>query len=141
MPLTTSLFIYGTLISQEVYQLVTGRDRTGIEAVVHGYSVRRLPGAVYPVMIESPGESAVGLILPNLTQNELNRLDAYEDSFYERLIVTAQITNGQKTDAWAYILPQNHNIKPSQEIWTYDEFAANHLKDFLLRLESFGWDE
>lgn len=140
MPLTTSLFIYGTLISQEVYQLVTGRDRTGTEAVVHGYSVRRLPGAVYPVMIESPGESAVGLILPNLTQDEFRRLDAYEDSFYLRLIVTAQLANGQTTKAWAYILPLNHKIKPSPEIWTYDEFAASHLNAFLGRLQEFGWD-
>ena len=80
----TDLFLYGSLRHVPLLEIVMGRaaDRLDI-------SPDRLPDHIalsvvegpFPCIVPAPGQSAEGLLLRGLGQNDLDRLNFYEGSF------------------------------------------------------------
>ncbi|HEV7733364.1 MAG TPA: gamma-glutamylcyclotransferase family protein [Candidatus Binatia bacterium] len=84
------LFVYGTLVDRSVQHRVTGRAFPARPARLTGW-VRRT--AVYPYVVPSPGDGVDGVLLDDVDDASLARLDAYEDAgrLYERRQVTVMV--------------------------------------------------
>ena len=98
----TNIFLYGTLCDLELLHICLGRSLDKIDkqpARLDNHSVFWVKGRNFPVIKFVEGASAKGLILFDLSNDELNRLDFYEASFnYELRKVSIHIENKQLSD-------------------------------------------
>lgn len=131
------LFVYGTLMSPEVFRLITGRSLKGSAATANGFSVRKLSDKVYPVLVSDDGSLAHGTLYTELNAEDLKRLDAYEDDFYLREQIRVIDENGEEHLAWAYLLPQDCGVEASTQEWHFHEFERFHLEEFLRQLRGY----
>ena len=82
-----TLFFYGTLRAAEIRSAVLGYDlATGhlTNAVLKNYQVRRVKGALYPLLVPAAGEKATGLLATSLDRLAIQMLDQFEGHHYNR---------------------------------------------------------
>ena len=98
----TNIFLYGTLCDLEILHICLGRSLDKIDkqpARLDNHSVFWVKGRNFPVIKFVEGESAQGLVLFDLSNDDLNRLDFYEGSFnYELRKASIYIKNKQLSD-------------------------------------------
>ncbi len=101
------LFVYGSLRDPEVRTMLLGPHPglTTCPAVLPGYARQTVPGFGYPFVVPADADAqVVGELLLGLTDEDLARLDDYEDldaGLYERVSVLVETADGQR-DAWTY---------------------------------------
>ncbi|GLZ16185.1 hypothetical protein Acsp04_64200 [Actinomadura sp. NBRC 104425] len=81
------LFVYGTLRFPEVLRVLLGRVPDMRPATATGWSVRALPGKVYPGLVADPDGVARGLVMTDLTEDERRLLDAFEGDGYDPVLI------------------------------------------------------
>lgn len=94
-----ALFVYGTLMEEQVQMMVLGRVVPGEPDRLLDYKKYpiKLGCNVYPIVKPEPGQAVEGVVL-QLTPAELQRTDQYETSAYQRKKVT--LASGRP--AWVY---------------------------------------
>jgi gamma-glutamylcyclotransferase (GGCT)/AIG2-like uncharacterized protein YtfP len=107
-PTTTSvggakIFVYGTLMAEQVVTSLLGRMPSHTKARVMGYTRHPVRDVVYPAVIPAititreeeddvVGAAAVeGLLLQDLAPGEMRRLDWYEGTDYKRVSVLVEL--------------------------------------------------
>ena len=129
-----NLFAYGTLLVPEIWFAVTGRECRSEEAVLPGYDIRRVRDGDFPGIIHSEDAPGVpGRVFFDLDYEIITRLDAYEDSFYERIVVPTQDHSGQLLPSQAYVIPESHRAVLSDEPWTLEWFREHALTEYFAR--------
>jgi len=97
-----NIFLYGTLCDLELLHICLGRSLDNIDketARLDNHSVFWVKDRNFPVIKFDEGASAQGLVLFDLSNDDLNRLDFYEGSFnYELKKVSIYIENKQLSD-------------------------------------------
>ena len=87
----TTLFFYGTLCHAPLLDVVLGRPTQPQPARLPHHVVLWAEGGAFPLILPRAGDSAQGLLLEDLTGEDLARLDFYEGGFdYETREVTVQ---------------------------------------------------
>jgi gamma-glutamylcyclotransferase (GGCT)/AIG2-like uncharacterized protein YtfP len=129
---TNKLFVYGTLLLDDVISAVIGRIPHHQNAVAPGWQVVRLPQRVYPGLIPGRGE-AVGKVFTDLANAEWSILDAFEDSAYTLAIVSVRLTSETVTNALSYIWRGEHIDQP----WSLADFGRDELIKYLDRCRSW----
>jgi gamma-glutamylcyclotransferase (GGCT)/AIG2-like uncharacterized protein YtfP len=130
-----NLFAYGTLMFPAIWLRIVGREFLAQPASVAGFAVYRVAGGVYPVMIAAEPSSRVeGLVFRDVDAVMLRRLDEYESDLYERTEVQAVLAGGQEIACVAYVLPEHNRSHASDEVWSAEAFARDHLAGYLVRL-------
>lgn len=79
-----SLFFYGTLRHLPLLEIVLGRAADDIDMVVAnlpGHAVYWVENAPFPMIEVAPDQSAPGLLLRDLSQQDIARLNFYEGGF------------------------------------------------------------
>ncbi len=132
-----NLFVYGTLLFPSIRRLVIGRDIKGISATLTGYQIYRVKDATFPAIVQATaGEetaSIPGEIITGLSEVEMDRLDQYEDTFYQRIEVSID-----EQIAQVYILPAELAAEVlSEDNWTREWFATHHYAAFLERISRY----
>lgn len=76
----TSLFVYGTLMSEELLHSLTGRRFPRCPATLEDHT-RVFPDELrgYPHIIPRPGERVAGVLIEDVDPTSLRALDAYEE--------------------------------------------------------------
>ncbi|MDE2774658.1 MAG: gamma-glutamylcyclotransferase [Chloroflexota bacterium] len=95
------LFTYGTLRDPETQQRLLGRTLgDGAPDTLRGYRLAKLTGIheVYSILQPQAGSTVEGMLY-EVSDDELDRLDAYEGEAYQRVSVRLV----SKTRAWAYM--------------------------------------
>ena len=114
MTSTVLLFSYGTLQYKNVQIEIFGRELTGREDALPGYT-RRMAPILNPEAAASLGESQYANVVPSsnpedavpglvfeISEQELDAADRYEeDADYRRISITLQ----SGVQAWAYLRP------------------------------------
>mgnify|MGYP000860520224 CR=1 FL=1 len=132
-----NLFVYGTLMDPEIYQLVTEQKRFPSPSVAIGFKVLKIKNAVFPGMIIFCDGKAYGALYHDISEKELEKLDNYEDDFYERIIIECYSEDKQITQAWAYIVPErNHDVLSSSE-WHFPKFRDTDRDSFIKELKEY----
>lgn len=127
---TSKLFVYGTLVLDDVVNALIDRIPHYHDATILGWRVVRLPQRVYPGLVPSRGE-ATGKVFIDLTDAEWATLDAFEDPAYT--LATVQVLSPLETDSFAYVWRGDHVGEP----WSTLEFKRDILADYLDRCLSW----
>ena len=134
------VFTYGTLMFPEVWQTVVGREFETVEGTAAGYAIFRVRDAVFPGIIAAAAESIVrGLVYLDVDAASVDRLDRFEDDFYERQSLSIDCGDGQRRAADAYVVPARNRHVLTAEPWTADSFVSSGgLADFIQRFQGFS---
>src|SRR3954462_6399580 len=91
------VFTYGTLMFPEVWPSVVGKSFETIHGRVDGYVVVRVEGAVFPGMTPA-GDDAIarGVVYLDVDDASLDRLDRFQDDFYNRQAIPVSCEDGRQ---------------------------------------------
>ncbi|KAL3139670.1 hypothetical protein ABBQ38_003985 [Trebouxia sp. C0009 RCD-2024] len=71
-----TVFVYGTLLSEEIVKILLRRNPDSYAATVQGYSRYRIKGRVYPAILPTlPSDELTGMVLCGLSEQEFEILD------------------------------------------------------------------
>ncbi len=133
-----NLFVYGTLLVPEIWETVSGiADAEGKDGSIEGYRIFRVRGGDFPGIRYTGGKEdrVTGRVFYDLPERAIERLDAYEDSFYERHGVDVLHANGTSTEAHAYVVPEAHASDIlSSTPWTLTWFEEHALENYWSQL-------
>jgi gamma-glutamylcyclotransferase (GGCT)/AIG2-like uncharacterized protein YtfP len=134
------VFTYGTLMFPEVWQAVVGRPFETVGGTVAGFEVFRVCDAVFPGIIAGKGTCSVpGVVYLEVDQESTERLDRFEDDFYERRAIAVDCSDGQRRMAEAYVVPAANRSVLTTEGWSRESFlASGGLEQFISRFAGFG---
>ena len=126
-----SLFFYGTLKASEVRKAVLGENIEYHEATngfLTHYKVFQVKDANYPLIKFTNNEEDVvkGLLIYNISSDELNKLDKFEGINYFRQYVKINVA-GNLYDSQIYI--PNKNLVHG-EPWDYENWYNNDMQSF-----------
>ncbi len=123
------LFVYGTLMLDDVIELLIDRVPDHRVATAPGWRVVSLPGRVYPGLIRSDG-AASGRIYTDVTDDEMDILDAFEDPGYQ--LVSLHTAPGD-IPALSYAWSNDHLDGP----WSLSDFQNNDSVAYLGRCRTW----
>jgi gamma-glutamylcyclotransferase (GGCT)/AIG2-like uncharacterized protein YtfP len=141
---TSNLFVYGSLMSEEVLQVLLGRVPACAAASLGGFVRYSIRGKQYPIIAKTNKQDVVkGKLLYGINPQEVRVLDLFEGDEYVRTDVIAQTEDGKQINAATYVATTNafETLKPhlSNE-WSYEQFRDNHLQSFLNMCTKFKDD-
>jgi gamma-glutamylcyclotransferase (GGCT)/AIG2-like uncharacterized protein YtfP len=134
------VFTYGTLMFPEVWQSVVGRSFETVEGTAAGFEVFRVRDGVFPGIVEGIDSCAVpGVVYLEVDPQSTERLDRFEDEFYERRAISVDCSDGRRLMAEAYIVPTANRSVLTSEPWGRESFlASGGLEQFISRFAGFG---
>lgn len=137
------LFAFGTLRDPDVLEAVLERTAAEIDSVtarLRGHRVARLPDECYPVLIESSGDSAEGLLLLSLSDDDFDRIAFFENTEYRLERCRVELADARRVDA-VYCREGDTESGPrtpwSLEQWQRTEKAA-FIEDVRHYMELYG---
>jgi gamma-glutamylcyclotransferase (GGCT)/AIG2-like uncharacterized protein YtfP len=124
--LALPLFVYGTLRDPDVQKLVLGRALEAPEtaaATAPDHRAAVYPKQVYPGLIAARGETAQGLLMLDLSPDDMDRLDAYEGKEYARQTLRVK-SRGLSEVATVYM--PTLAIPADAPGWRLSDWQRNH---------------
>eukprot|EP00123_Amoebidium_parasiticum_P001059 comp12052_c0_seq1/m.6760 comp12052_c0_seq1/g.6760 ORF comp12052_c0_seq1/g.6760 comp12052_c0_seq1/m.6760 type:complete len:149 (-) comp12052_c0_seq1:360-806(-) len=123
------LFVYGTLLFDDVLKRVIGRAPERTKAFIEGYKRYAVKGQLFPAIIPCEGEKVEGLLL-SVTQKEADLLDEYEGTEYVHHVVTAHDVDSAKEETVS-VYVWTYKLDLLEGDWDPDYFVANNMKKYL----------
>ena len=124
-----SLFFYGTLRSEEVREAVIGQKKYNIShGILQKHKVYKVKNANYPLIkfTNQKSDEVEGILITDLTTEEIKKLDKFEGKNYFRQFVKINIKD-KFYDAQIY-MPHKNLI--AEEPWNFDYWYENNINDF-----------
>ena len=121
------IFVFGTLKSETLRTIVLGRELAPKDictASMKGFCVYWAKEGQFPVMVPKEGSEAHGLVLKNLSDVDVERLNYYELGFDYVLSPTYVETNVGTAEASAYFC--NNSDMATKKSWSYDDWLSDH---------------
>lgn len=130
---TKHLFAYGTLMIPEIWTAVTGSESVGEPATLRSHARLLVAGADFPGLVVSndPNRRVAGCLYRDLDESLFQRLDRYEDDFYQRRQVNVDCATGEQLACQTYLVPREHHHLLSDSEWNPETFRANALSRYL----------
>ncbi|RWW01511.1 hypothetical protein GW17_00035451 [Ensete ventricosum] len=147
-----NVFVYGTLMADEVVRTILKRVPPASPAVLNDYHRFSIKGRVYPAILPVESKKVTGrvcpltllylmLVLLEITDQELDKLDSFEDVEYERRTVEISLLIN-KVRLFSFLQPFKQLMKRlhsdrSINILTLEcscivqEWKCLHKKDFV----------
>jgi hypothetical protein len=80
-----------------------------------------------------------GVVYLDVDQESTERLDRFEDVFYERRAISVDCRDGERRMAEAYLVPPANRSVLTSEPWDRESFlASGGLEQFVNRFAGFG---
>ena len=127
------LFAYGSLMVPAVWQAVCGVPALQRPATLTGYARFRVRGQHFPGIMPVTGATTEGVLIDDIDDTLWRRLDEFESTFYERLVVAVETPEAPVLAACAYVVAAAHRQGLTRERWTPERFTADHLDAYLAR--------
>ncbi|KAF6167323.1 hypothetical protein GIB67_043184 [Kingdonia uniflora] len=125
------VFVYGSLLSDEVVRVLLKRLPQSSPAILNGFHRFNIKGRVYPAIIPVEDKKVNGRVLLGITDPELYILDTFEDVEYEKHTVDVSLSNTQENfQAYTYVW-ENKNDPNLYGNWDFEEWKQVHMNDFL----------
>ncbi len=126
----STMFFYGSLRAAEIRSAVLGDDLQAAhltDAFLENYQVRRVRGALYPMLVAATGERAAGLVATGLNRQAVQILDQFEGQHYSRSALQVHTSAGLvKADVY---LPDDTLL--ASEPWDFDSWYKHDMTTFL----------
>ena len=126
----TNLFVYGSLMFDQVLTgLVQGRYEK-VDAELRGYARLQVRGELYPGLVRATRGRVQGAVLTGVTADDLQRLDLFEGHYYKRIAVRVYM-QGTIISAQTYVFRQRYRRLLSSSEWQPVQFKQRYLQRFL----------
>jgi gamma-glutamylcyclotransferase (GGCT)/AIG2-like uncharacterized protein YtfP len=132
---TPFLFVYGSHMSPQVLSKLLGRVPMMIsDATLDDYGRFAVFRKTIPAIIPRVGSHVKGVLLPDLTAEELVTLDLFQGDGFERQCVTIRTVKAIKpkrpTHTYVWTNPTTE-LDLIREDWDFDFYCHHHLQAFL----------
>ena len=134
----TNIFVYGTLMFEDVWNRVVEGDYEKVDGTLHGYVRKAVKGEEYPAVIKGDPDSMVkGLICLGVDDHDLKLLDHFEGDDYVRVCEEVETTGNGIIKAEVYVLKRGcENILDDCD-WDMESFADSGIQRFIKGHDSF----
>ncbi len=124
-----NLFVYGTLLSSEITEKLTGKTFETTHAVLEGYKMYCVKDCDYPAIVGEVGAETKGKILINVDDSALKILSVFEGDEYEKRKVKVLCSNKYE-DALTFVWSKELCLLENRD-WDFEDFQKNRLKFYL----------
>ena len=129
----TSIFNFGSMRDLDIFRIVLGRtvskDNTK-NAYIKGYRTVKVEGKPYPALVQDNVSITEGILVINLTPEDLDRIQHYEDGEYGTEILPINLKNGDK-EIYAQVYSiHSSKLTPTDEDWNFDEFQKEFKPEY-----------
>lgn len=131
-----NVFVYGSLLADEVVEVLLKRVPPSSPAILNGYHRFSIKGRVYPAILSVESKKVTGKVLLGITDLELDVLDTFEDVEYKRSTVEILLDSLEKLLADTYVWG-NKDDPNLYGNWDFEEWKQLHMKDFLTMTMGF----
>ncbi|KAK9839630.1 hypothetical protein WJX81_001733 [Elliptochloris bilobata] len=122
-------------MAPEVLQVLLKRVPRSQPARVQGYFRHRIRGHIFPgAQPAGPEDEVSGLVLHDLSAQELDVFDAFEGDEYYKVNVRPQLSDATSVDAFMYVW---HERRLLYGEWDFEEWRRKHLTDYTLMCGEF----
>lgn len=97
-----NIFVYGTLLFDEITTKLTGKSFKSSSAVLYGYKKYSVKGGDYPAIFPDNGAETNGKILLDIEDSDLHILSFFEGDEYKKEKVIVLI-NGKPEVALTFV--------------------------------------
>lgn len=128
---TNALFVYGTLLDEDVFSAVLGRAPPTVPAVLAGFRRHPVAHTAYPAIVVDADHTVSGHLVHDLSATELRRLDGFEGGDYQRVVVTVTTSDGRQHPANVYVW----RADPARLVdatWSFDDFLRSAERQHFL---------
>lgn len=137
-----TLFVYGSLMADEVLHVLLGRSPVSVNATLAGYMRYSISGYQYPIISKTQAvDSVKGKLLYGIDSNELKTLDLFEGDEYVRTDIIAWTEDGKDVPAATYVATVDTYTKLTPHLshgWDYEHFRNVHMASFLSVCQDFN---
>jgi gamma-glutamylcyclotransferase (GGCT)/AIG2-like uncharacterized protein YtfP len=132
-----NIFVYGTLMFEEVWDRIVHRHYAKQAAVLSGF--RRLPvkGETYPGLVKSISGSVQGILYFDVNARDIKRLDKFEGKYYRKMPVRVWTMDGRVHNARTYVFSDRYRRLLGHSAWDPDHFHRQQLSGFITRYRGF----
>ena len=126
-----SVFVYGSLMAEEVVTAILKRVPASSPALLTNYHRFNVKDRIYPAILPVENKKVAGKVMMGISDAELIVLDAFEDFEYVRRRVQISLTDTSETmHADTYVWSDAEDPDLYGE-WDFEEWKRVHMKDFL----------
>lgn len=133
-----NVFVYGSLMFDDVWNRVVQCSYGKRTAVLSGYKRLSVKGETYPGLVASPDGSVEGMVYLDVTTQDMQRLDRFEGEYYKKIPVTVTADDDRVLDAEVYLFKQSYKNMLSDTPWDPVHFKAHHLRQFIAKYSGFN---
>jgi gamma-glutamylcyclotransferase (GGCT)/AIG2-like uncharacterized protein YtfP len=136
---SSTLFVYGSLLFDEVVRALTHRTFQSTAAVLNGYSRRSIMGKddplPYPAIRPAPSDCVRGRILLDVDEGSARSIDRFESDppDYQVTRVTVVVPGNRSIPATAYVACP-HLLPRLRGAWDAELFRRCHLPHYLTQV-------
>ncbi len=130
-PLTTPLFVFGTLLDQDVATLLCGQSLLHNErrsASLPGFEARYVKDITSPVLVIAPSSIVYGDVVPIETEFLSKVVELWKGE-YELCPVSVKLQNGSDCQCAYFSYVGFSDITSKQ--WQLDEWQLKHKREYL----------
>ena len=132
-----NIFVYGSLMYDEVWNQIVQGFHEKVKAEIIGYKRLKIKNANYPGLVKGKG-TVQGLVWLNVSQSNIKNLDLFEGEFYKRVEGIATDINNNRIIVDFYLI-QDLYLSILEDIeWDEEEFQDNGLEIFLQNYVGFN---
>ena len=126
-----AMFFYGTLRALEVREAVLGKDidkHKSNKAIIYKHQVYKVMNVNYPLITytNNSQDKVEGLLVHNISEEELKKLDVFEGKNYFRAKVQVEV-HGQLFNVEIYMPDKTMGL---DQIWDFEDWYKNNMEDF-----------
>ncbi len=134
---TVQIFTYGTLSFDEVMKIVAGTTYRTEPATLEDHARYQVKGQLFPGVCREPGTSVSGVLHYGVGAEAVEKIDFFEDSFYQRELLLVETREKERIEAYAYIVPPGELHVLSEKPWDEESFSQNELLRYLERARNW----
>lgn len=129
MPTPNSLFAYGTLLRQEVWNQVTKQPAEFLPAWCEGYVAYQVAGTNYPGLVPGEkGERTFGGVVLGIDQAVLKSLDDFEGSQYSRQVIRVNCADNGEIESWVFTWKPEFRHRLSPVRWSPEGIGLKSIE-------------
>lgn len=126
-----NLFTYGSLMSPDIMEEVSGRQFASFAAVADGFQRFCVRDEPYPGMVAAPGGQVEGVVYEDIDPVALERLDIFEGDMYLRQSIKVERRKDNSVlEVMAYIVKPDYRHMLTQAVWSYEKFLEEGKRLF-----------
>mmetsp|Transcript_28040 Transcript_28040/g.61366 ORF Transcript_28040/g.61366 Transcript_28040/m.61366 type:complete len:158 (+) Transcript_28040:77-550(+) len=133
-----SAFVYGSLLAPEVLHALLGRVPKQSKASLSGYKRYSIKQRPYPGIIRDSDSVVLGEVLHDLTREDQDILDEFEDirsGYYAKTAASVVLQESQETfNTEVYVYCSQSDLYGD---WSYESFREEHLEDYVEMCKQF----